>query len=104
MFRRLPLRWCVPTLLAGIVVGLMLESAPWSRPVHAKPAERREPEPGDRGPALIEVSRQLARIAADVTPSVAHIESKFEHPTKGMVEETGSGVVVSSPKVPGYYV
>jgi len=35
---------------------------------------------------------------------VAHIESKVESATRGMLEETGSGVIVTSPKVPGYFV
>ena len=55
---------------------------------------------------LIEASRHLARISAKVTPSVVHIESKVESPERGMamVEETGSGVIVSSQKVPGCYI
>jgi serine protease Do len=35
---------------------------------------------------------------------VVHIESKVESATRGMLEETGSGVIVTSPKVPGYFV
>jgi serine protease Do len=55
---------------------------------------------------LIEASRHLARISAKVTPSVVHIESKVASPERGMamVEETGSGVIVSSQKVPGCYI
>ncbi len=78
----------------------------WTHSVQARPDDRR-PEAGlgehVRSP-LIEASRELARVAAEVTPSVAHIESKVESPSRGLLEETGSGVIVTSPKIPGYYV
>src|SRR5437764_13462626 len=106
---RFPLRWCLPPLLVGIVVGIGLDSIRWGRPAQAKsdamkPASAAIVDP-DRIPSpLIEASRNLARVAAEVTPSVVHIESKLEKPDRGMVEETGSGVIVASPRVPGYYV
>ncbi len=106
MFRGLTDRWSVPTLLVGIAIGLGLNSWPWSHTVQARPDDRpavAEASERLRSP-LIEASRGLARVAADVTPSVAHIESKVESPTRGMLEETGSGVIVTSPKVPGYFV
>ncbi|HUE13687.1 MAG TPA: trypsin-like peptidase domain-containing protein [Planctomycetaceae bacterium] len=107
MLRRLTVRWSVPTLLVGIAIGLGLSSWPWVRAVHARPDDRSLGEAGAadrvRSP-LIEASRELARVAAEVTPSVVHIESKVESPTRGMLEETGSGAVVTSPKVPGYFV
>jgi serine protease Do len=106
MFRGLTDRWSVPTLLVGIAIGLSLNSWPWSHAVQARPDDRppvAEAPDRLRSP-LIEASRGLARVAADVTPSVAHIESKVESATRGMLEETGSGVIVTSPKVPGYFV
>ncbi len=107
MLRRLTVRWSVPTLLAGVAIGLALSSWPWTGPVHARPDDRPIPDVGlaDRTHSpLIEASRELARVAAEITPSVAHIESKVESPTRGLLEETGSGVIVTSAKVPGYYV
>jgi serine protease Do len=107
MQRRLPLRWSVPTLLLGIALGLGIASRPLSRPAHARPDDRPPAEVATierGGSALIQTSRQLARVAADVTPSVVHIESKFETQDHRMVEETGSGVIVTSPSVPGYYI
>jgi serine protease Do len=107
MLRRLTVRWSVPTLLVGIAIGLALGSWTWIRPVHARPDDRRSIESGipdhSRSP-LIESSRELARVAGEITPCVAHIESKVESPTRGLLEETGSGVIVTSPKVPGYFV
>src|SRR5580704_3213880 len=107
MLRRLTVRWSVPTLLVGIAIGLAFGSWTWIRPVHARPDDRRSIESGlsdhSRSP-LIETSRELARVAGEITPCVAHIESKVESPTRGLLEETGSGVIVTSPKVPGYFV
>ena len=99
MLRRLTVRWSVPTLLLGIAVGLGIAPGLGS-PLMPRPDDNPSPtRPGDRAVALIETSRQLARVAAEVTPSVVHIESKVESPEHGMVEETGSGVIVTSPKV-----
>lgn len=107
MLRRLTVRWSVPTLLVGFAIGLAVNSWTWSRPAQARPDDRRVADAGigerARSP-LIEASRELARVAADITPSVAHIESKVESPARGLLEETGSGVIVTSPKVPGYFV
>jgi serine protease Do len=106
LLRRLSVRWSVSTLLVGIAIGLGASSWSWTHSVQARPDDRR-PEAGlgehVRSP-LIEASRELARVAAEVTPSVAHIESKVESPSRGMLEETGSGVIVTSPKIAGYYV
>ena len=107
MLRRLPLRWSVPTLLLGVTLGLGIASRPFSRPAHARPDDKPLADVATierGGSALIQTSRQLARVAAEVTPSVVHIESKFETSDHRLVEETGSGVVVSSPAVAGYYV
>jgi len=106
MFRRLTVRWSVPTLLVGIAIGLGLSSWPWSHTVQAR-SDDKQPLTEARDPVrspLVEASRELARVAAEVTPSVVHIESKVESATRGMLEETGSGVIVISPKVSGYYV
>jgi serine protease Do len=106
MLRWLTVRWSVPTLLVGIAIGLGLNSWPWGHSVQARPDDKQSlAEAGDhvRSP-LIEASRELARVAAEVTPSVVHIESKVESATRGMVEETGSGVIITNPKVPGYFV
>jgi S1-C subfamily serine protease len=104
MLRRLPLRWSVPTLVLGVALGLGIASRPLSRPAHARSDDKAlaDAASADRaGSSLIQTSRQLARVAAEVTPSVVHIESKFETSDRRQVEETGSGVIVTSPTVPG---
>jgi serine protease Do len=107
MLRRLPLRWSVPTLALGVALGLGIASRPLSRPAHARSDDKSLTDAAslDRGgSALIQTSRQLARVSAEVTPSVVHIESKFQNAEQRLVQETGSGVIVNSPNVPGFYV
>ena len=109
MLRRLTVRWSVPTLLAGIAIGLGLGYWPSARPVQARPDDRPSLAQSAVGAdrltnPLVQASHEMARVAADITPSVVHIESKVESATRGLLEETGSGVIVTSPKVPGYFV
>ncbi|MFO1092115.1 MAG: trypsin-like peptidase domain-containing protein [Planctomycetaceae bacterium] len=62
------------------------------------PAELR-----DGSALLMEAGRHLAQVAAAVSPSVVHILA--EHPSaSGTVEETGSGVLMSSPKSTGVFI
>lgn len=56
------------------------------------------------GSSLAETSRVLARISKVVTPSVVHINSVRRLPIRGRIEETGSGVIMTTPKRPGTYV
>src|SRR5580692_5933876 len=107
MLRRLPLRWSVPTLVLGVALGLGIASRPLSHIAHARSDDKSLADVAtlDRGSSsLIQTSRQLARVAAEVTPSVVHIESKFQTSDQRLVEETGSGVIVTSPTVPGFYI
>jgi serine protease Do len=54
--------------------------------------------------SLADSSKVLSKIARVVMPGVVHINSSRKIATRGRVEETGSGVVMSSPKRPGTYV
>ncbi len=56
------------------------------------------------GSSLAETSRVMAKIAKVVTPSVVHIQSVKQIPGRGKLEETGSGVIITTPKRPGFYV
>ena len=57
---------------------------------------------GDAG-GLQAASRHLAQIAAAATPSVVHILA--EHDARnGTIEETGSGVLLTSPRAGGVFV
>jgi len=59
----------------------------------------------DRGQSpLTETSRVLSSIARVVMPSVVHIDSVRVVPSRGRIEETGSGVVMTSSKRPGRFV
>ncbi len=53
---------------------------------------------------LTETSRVLSSIARVVMPSVVHIDSVRVVPSRGRIEETGSGVIMTSSKRPGRFV
>lgn len=51
------------------------------------------------------LSDHQAKVARVCTQSVVHIQSeRFVGARRGMVEETGSGIIVNNKKVPGFYV
>jgi serine protease Do len=98
---------CGATLLLGLALGTQLQ---WrgAVPVHAEAldenaADQLYHELRSGSSPLQASSTLLAKIARVTTPAVVHIQS--EHRTKrGMVEETGSGVIVDSERLPGRYV
>ena len=57
----------------------------------------------DGSSLLLDASRHLAQVTAAVSPSVVHILAEHEG-RNGMVEETGSGVLMTSPKSNGVFV
>lgn len=58
----------------------------------------------DGANALRDAGRIMAKIARQISPSVVHIESIHRTVLRGEVEETGSGVIVRSQRIPGDYV
>src|SRR3569832_840325 len=98
---------CGAMLLLGLALGTQLQ---WrgAVPVHAEAldenaADQLYHELRSGSSPLQASSTLLAKIARVTTPAVVHIQS--EHRTKrGMVEETGSGVIVDSERLPGRYV
>lgn len=56
------------------------------------------------GSSLADTSKVLSKIARVVMPGVVHINSFRKVAGRGRIEETGSGVVMSSIKRPGTYV
>ena len=64
-----------------------------------------DPPPGleDGSALLLQASRHMARVAAATTPSVVHILAEHESRTT-TVEETGSGVLMTTPTSRGVFV
>lgn len=88
---------------------MVWESPPGLSAISRMPALTISPSPTRRpwigaGPRSSKPAGSWRRVSADVTPSVVHIESKFETAENRVVEETGSGVIVTCPAVPGYYI
>ncbi len=94
---------CAATLLAGYLLGAGVTSWPVVGTVHADPApatsesDRVYNELDDSRNPLAETSAVLAKIAAVTTPSVVHIQSERPSERRGVVEETGSGVIITHP-------
>jgi serine protease Do len=53
---------------------------------------------------LVDGSRRLARIAELTGPSVVHIQSERPGLSRGTIQETGSGVLMTSDRAPGTFV
>lgn len=95
------------TLLIGIALGAGLLSLPWSNGLHAlelRQAAQAELETHPDVSPLLQSSAWLAKINHVISPSVVHIESKRKTEGRGLVEETGSGVLMTSGKAPGIFV
>lgn len=99
------------TLVLGIGIGigsgfnlLMLSTPAEADSLTASEARDIYRELDAAGSSLTDTSRVLGRIAKVVMPSVVHINSVRHVPSRGNVEETGSGVIMTSIKRPGTYV
>lgn len=96
-------------LSAAIVFGILLDSFFVIAPVQANApgsvnTDRSYQELAGLNHPFMEGSRILAKIAKLTTPSVVHILSVRESEFSGTIEETGSGILVESPKSSGIYV
>jgi serine protease Do len=91
----------------GILLGVTLANWPRGAAL-ADPAGNAaaqfDQELAREAAGLQQLSRVLAKIATASTPSVVHIQSERRTASRGRVEETGSGVIMTSQKKPGYYV
>lgn len=97
------------SLLIGMVVGSTLSPLPFTPAaqadaVNASGARQLNDELDNGQNPLVEGGRLLARVVQATSPSVVHIQSERRTRTGTLVEETGSGVLVSSSKSPGTYV
>ncbi|WP_437203219.1 trypsin-like peptidase domain-containing protein [Planctomicrobium sp. SH664] len=85
---------------AGAVVAADLPPGHLQR----KPIAYATPAGGDEAAeALKQAGRHLSIVAARVTPAVVNIDSRHEGKS-GTVEETGSGVLMKSPRVAGVFI
>lgn len=102
------LLFCGGTLVAGLILGAGLGSRSFSHlqagPNDPSVAERLYRELSQDPSSFQDGSNLLAKITAVSTPAVVHIQSERKIPGKGREEETGSGVIMNSAKVPGYFV
>jgi serine protease Do len=89
-----------------MALGAGLLAIPWNTSLHAVesiPSDRYDGQfPKDISP-LHQGSVWLAKIANVITPSVVHIHSERRTANRGRVEETGSGVIMTSSRFPGQY-
>lgn len=93
-------------LLGGLLLGLGWTGLSRSE-VHADGAGRPDQayaQLAREAAPLQQFSRVLSHIATSATPSVVHIQSERQSPNRGRIEETGSGVLMSSTTKPGLYV
>jgi serine protease Do len=107
MSKRSVLLLCGGVLCLGMALGAGLLAIPWNNALHAveslKSAESDTDLPKELS-SLHQGSAWLAKIANVITPSVVHIQSKRKAANRGTVEETGSGVIMTSNKTSGYFV
>lgn len=97
------------TLGIGIGIGAGVNVLTLSTPAEAESLSVSETrdiyrELDAAGSSLTDTSNVLGKIAKVVMPSVVHINSVRQVPSRGAVEETGSGVIMTSVKRPGTYV
>lgn len=59
--------------------------------------------PDEFAGVLHQAGRQIAQVAAKTSPTVVHIESERKS-SNAITEETGSGVLVSAPRIQGVFV
>jgi len=107
--RRPSLIYSALILLSGIVLGLALEGWPSSRLLQARHLDQSEVDRlynelqiGDT--TLTDFGRVMSRIYTVTSPSVVHIQSEHQDARRGTIEETGSGVIMSSNKSPRPFI
>ena len=96
---------CASLLLVGAAVGALLASSGGFSPqlARAEPAAAESSQSASGLAVLHQGSRELARIARGITRSVVHIQSTRRSSDR-VVEETGSGVIVSARSASGAFV
>jgi serine protease Do len=91
-------------VLFGAVVGMLVERSGLSLTAALHAQGNGENARTPNATWVNEGSELLAKISRLVSPSVVHIEAERPSNARGSIEETGSGVIVEHPEVPGYFV
>lgn len=90
-------------LVLGAGLGLQVHSTVLADPLDTATSERLYRELAQEGNAFQDGSNHLAKIASVCTPAVVHIQSE-RRTGRGREEETGSGVIMNSSRVSGFFV
>ncbi|MFO1023483.1 MAG: trypsin-like peptidase domain-containing protein [Planctomycetales bacterium] len=96
----------IPVLMAGMIIGAFGRGALVGR-LSANPAENSQEklskEVASRDATVFALSDRMSKVARLISPSVVHIQSE-RNTRRGLVEETGSGVIVFSDKKQAPYI
>lgn len=94
--------------IAGIVIGASVGSWSAVSSLNASPQFHNVSKQYDLlanyKESLVQGSELLATVSKLTTPSVVHIQSNRYESGRGRVEETGSGIIMKSSHVPGFYI
>ena len=94
--------WSVGILSIGLAIGGHLDSLRLAQPVQAITAANSSLTSG--GDVLMLSGDHIAQVSRSVMPSTVHIQAVRKEKDGRKVEETGSGVVMRSEFVNGYFV
>jgi serine protease Do len=89
--------------LCGVLAAVS-PAAAQLRSIAGVPGSGPAPAAADGAAWLREAGRHLSHVAAEVNPAVVHIESDHEGRGGEVIEETGSGVIMQSPKSSSLFV
>ncbi len=99
--------FCLFAVASGFGVGFGLSEGRTQVQANALSATERDRlirELDTKRTSLVETSETMSRIAKVTMPAVVHILASHRVPSRGSVEETGSGAIVQSTRRPGNYV
>ena len=88
------------SLLSQWTVGTSAQADQYQQKVSLVKDQELNPD----GISLVQSGRHLAKVAAATSPSVVHILSQTQTAKAGLIEETGSGILVAGDEVSGVYV
>ena len=98
--------WCLVCLLSGVLIGS--RAWPWTPSAEAKAvdlatAERLVEQLRAKDTSLHQAGEVMSKIIQVTSPSVVHIQAQRKTKSKGLIEETGSGVIMRSQKASGLF-